>query len=75
MFITVSTRAYHWSLSWVRRMQSALYKPISHLHLGLPSGVFPSGSPTTTLYAFIIPPMCATCSAQLILLDLIWWSQ
>jgi len=37
----------------------------SHLHLGLHSGLFSSGSPTKTLYVFFIYPICSTCPASL----------
>jgi hypothetical protein len=60
--IIMFTRAFHWSLSWARSIQSIPSHPISlrsililstHLHLGLPSGLFPSGLPTNILYAFV----------------------
>jgi hypothetical protein len=62
-FITVFTRALHWSLSWARSIQSTPSHPISirpililstHLRLGLPSGHLPSGFPTNILHAFLI---------------------
>jgi len=68
----------HGSLSWTRWIQSTPSPPISHryifilpshLHLGLPSGLFPSCFLTEILYH--ITPMCATRSAHLILLGLI----
>jgi len=43
----------------------------SHLHLGLPSGLFPSGLHTKTLYATLLSALHATCPAHLILLDFI----
>jgi hypothetical protein len=45
--------------------------PSCHLQLGLPSGLFPSGFSTKTLYTFLSSPMRATCPAHLIRLDLI----
>jgi hypothetical protein len=43
----------------------------SHLSLGLPSGLFPSGFPTKTLYMPLLFSMHATCPVHLILLDFI----
>jgi len=45
----------------------------SHLCLGLPSGLFPSGFPTKTLYISLLYSIHATCPTHLILLDLITW--
>jgi hypothetical protein len=39
--------------------QKESQQPISsHLHLGLPSDLFPSGFPTKILYAFLFPHAC-----------------
>jgi len=44
----------------------------SHLRLCLPSGLFPSGFPTKTLYTHLLSPVQnATCPSHLILLNLV----
>ena len=43
----------------------------THLRLGLPSGIFPSGFPTKALYTPFSSPIRATCPAHLIFLDFI----
>jgi hypothetical protein len=40
-----------------------------HLRLGLPSGLFTSGFPTSNLYTFLFSPILATWPAHLILLN------
>ena len=79
-FITACTNIRHLSLSWASPIQSTYPHPTSwtsviilstHLRLGLPSGLFPSSSPTKTLYTPLFSPICATCPAHLILLNFI----
>ena len=62
-FITSFTSVRHLSLSWASPIQSIYPHPTSwrsvlivstHLRLGLPSGLFPSGSHTKTLYPLSI---------------------
>jgi hypothetical protein len=42
-----------------------------HPHLGLPSGLFPSGFPTNNLYTFLFSPIHTPCLTHVILQDLI----
>ena len=58
-FITALTSFRHLSLTWASTIQSIYPHSTSwrsililstHLHLGLPSGIFPTGFPTKTLY-------------------------
>ena len=64
-FITAFTSALHLSLLWASSIQSMsphstswrpILTPFSHQRPGLPSGLFPSGFPTKTLYAILLFP-------------------
>ena len=79
-FITALTSVRHLSLSWVNPVQSIYPHPTSwrsililstHLRLGLPSGLLPSGFPSKTLYTSLFSPIRAISPAHLILLDFI----
>ena len=79
-FSTAFTSALHPSLSWASMIQSIPSHPTSwraililpsHLRLGIPSGLFPSVSPTKTLYTPRLSPIRAACPASLILHDFI----
>jgi len=75
-FITALTSLRHPYLSWASQIQSIYPHPTSwrsilistHLHLGLPSGLFPPGFPTKTLYDPLSSPIRATYPAHLILI-------
>jgi hypothetical protein len=76
--LTVPTSARHLSLIWANSIQSPRPLPTSwrsilmlssHLRLGLPYGLFPSGFPTNTLCTALSSPTRGTCPAHLIRLD------
>ena len=79
-FVTVFTSAGHLSLSWASSIQSiplhlTSWRSVlilsSHICLGLPSGLFPSGFPTKTLYTPLLSPVHSTWPTHHILLDFI----
>ena len=72
--------ARHLSLSWAKSIQSMSAIPLPqdlskyyppHLRQGLPSGLFPTGFLTKTLYTPLPSRIRAICPTSLILLDLI----
>ena len=84
-FIIAFTSACHLSLSWASLIQYIPPHPTSwrsililssNLCLGLPSGLFPSGFPTKTLYAPLLPYTCYIPRPSHSLFDRpndIWW--
>ena len=79
-FITALTSVRQLSLSWASPIQSKYPHPTSwrsililstHLRLGLPNGLLPSGFPSKTLYTTLSSPIRATSPTHLILLDFI----
>jgi hypothetical protein len=78
-FITVFTRALHWSLCWARSIQSISPHCLSKIHLniilelclGLPGGLFLSGFQNQNPIYIPLLPMHATDPVHPILLDLI----
>lgn len=80
MLTAVFTRACHWRLSSVKWIQStrffqiplrSIFTVFSHLRFGLPSSVFPPGSPTKIPYAFFVILVRAICPVHFILLAMI----
>ena len=72
-FITALTSVRYLSLPWASPIQSIYPHPTfwssililsTHLHLGLPSGLFHSGFPTKTLYTHHSSPIRATCPSH-----------
>ena len=79
-FITALTSVPHRSLSWISPIQFIHPHPTpwrsvlilsTHLRLGLPSGLLPSGFQNKILYTPLSSPIRATCPGHLIILDFI----
>jgi len=76
---TLFLEVCHWTilsqLNSVHTLIPSLLRPIlmlsSHLRLDLPGGLFHSGFPSDILYMFLIPPMCAICSAHRVFPDFV----
>jgi hypothetical protein len=77
-FITTFTSTRHLSLSWASSIQSTpshltscryILILSSHLHLGLPICLFPSGFPTKNLYTPLPSVTRATCPVNISLLN------
>ena len=73
-FITALTSVRHLPLSWASPIQSIYPHPTSwrsvlilstHLRLGLPSGLLPSGFPSKTLYTPLSSPIRSTTKTNL----------
>jgi hypothetical protein len=70
--ITAFTSARHLSQSDTVHAFTSLFPKIhlnssSHLRLGLPVGLFPSGFPTKIVYTTLLSPILTTCPAYLII--------
>ena len=81
-FITALTSVRHLSLSWASPIQSIYPHPTSlrsililstHLRLGLPSGLLPSGFPTHTLYTPLSSPTWILHRIKNVSVQRIWW--
>jgi len=75
-FFTAFTCAHHMlssasSIQSIPHILKIHHNFIFHLCQGLPSGFFPTGFPTKTLYTPLLSPIHAKCHAHLILLDII----
>jgi hypothetical protein len=76
MFITVLTRACHWSLWWATSTKSTRNCPVSvksllilsHLRHGFPSGLFPSVFPHQNTMNF----SCLPCVLHALLIPFFW---